>query len=281
MRGLLSTGVPEPFTLEDAKFFVDCYTAEKKFHAILAELGSSCHNREFFKLDKLTAFRALRDLYRTQGEISDYCFSSISQAAFERTIVNGPLDWPELVVKTVMLLPYRKREKSLHDLLAIALERGAEDWAIWLIQHRGVDPETPLRVNASEQYLDLYRLTAYENAIFLRYKQLESYLEGIGCDLCGSFSLCWVIDSLINANRSDEWKKRVVDFGVELLSRGVDISTVLEVGVFANSPRSAGATHNNFRFDIFPRNSRKPCSEVISALSPTNPHFAQLYRAMC
>ena len=276
---LNSGGVPEPFSCVTARFFVDCYTAEEVILAELGTAGSPCTNKGFFKITEKNVEEILERNYWEQHAFFYVGGLEIeAQAAFEKALAEHRLDWARLIAYTLRCLPHEEKQEAITDFLVKAMEVDSQDCAEWLVHQFGVDPEIPLPLDVFEKRIDLYRLTAYENAIFLGHTKFEKYLEGIGCNLSNSSALCWVIDCLINVDKVDRWKRRVVQFGLELLKREPNLDQILDVTVFSEAPRRQRP--DPYRYDIFPRNSGKSCREVIEMFAYLNPYFAELHRAI-
>lgn len=280
VKGLYATGVPEPFRCVASRFFVDCYTAEAEVMNALAATGNRCSNREFFRIQEKTARAILDNHYRRQSELVEIPerFYIEVQEAFKRAVTAKYSEWPELIVDCLVCLPHRKRELALLDMLAALLSTENEKYAIWLIRERGVDPEIPLDLSDHNKGVDLYYLNAHETSILLGLPKLEKYLDNIGCDVRQSNALCWVIDCLVNdTNKNDEWKCRLVRFGIDLLERGADVQKTLNVSLFADAPRRY---RDRFRYDVFPRNSGRTCEEAVSMLAPRDQYLATLHEAI-
>lgn len=280
LRELYSTGVPELFWYVDAAFFADCITAEEAVLRAFGKAGERCYNKEFFRIEVQQAKDILAWHYRSQYEDGGGDYDSTeAEMAFKLALAENRSDWPQFLVDTLACLPYREREQKLIDFLALALDLGAEEQSIWLIKKKGVDPDFPLPLAAFEKGIDLYNLTAYETAIFLGYRRLEDYLERVGCNVFESSTLCWVIDCLVNVRRSVDWRSRIAAFGVELVKRGANLNQPLTVSLFVESPRRRRP--EEYRFDLFPRNSGKTCREVIAMLADGDPCIAQLHKYIC
>lgn len=281
IANLNGANVPEPFLLKAAKFFVDCFAAEEKIVAELSSAGASCENKRFFKIDETLARNILENNYskqHTHAYPNEYKLEA--EAAFEKALVEKRDDWWwQLIVETSRCLPHEEQEEQLMWLLVKALEQGSQDCAQWILSEWRIDPEIPFPPDAFRMGIDLYSLTAYEEAIFHGHSKLENYLTGMGCNLLDSKALCWVIDSLINSGLNDSWKSRAANFGVALLKRKANPDRIMDVTLFANAPRKSRC--REFGYGVFPRSSGKTCREVIELYSFfNNPYFVELQRSM-
>jgi hypothetical protein len=279
IANLYSAGVPERFLFKAIRFFVDCYTAEDKILAALHVAGIPCTNKGFFKIEEKIVEDILAENYSSQhihhlpGD-----FQLEAHNAFEKALNDKQQDWAQLIAGTFRCLPHEEREEELMHLLAKAMELGAQECAEWLVSNCGVDPEMPLPLDKLGMMVDSYRLTAYENAIFLGQARFEKYLEGAGCNLSNSSALCWVVDCLINSYFAESWKRKILEFGLELLKREPNLNRILDAELFSEAPLRRNS--HPFRYDIFPRSSGKSCREVIEMYAYLNPYFAELHKAM-
>jgi hypothetical protein len=280
LRGLYSTGVPCPFVVERARFFVDCFIAEKRFLTELSVIGKRCANREFFLVDKEAASNLLDEIYRKQSRIYDQGdedldrFEAHTDECFRALHSMDHAELAEQTVRLLKILPAGRREVLKLSMLAYVMAKRDERFAWWMITRCGTDPEAPIESHNFAVPLQSYYLTAYEYAIYSKLKWLESHLSNIGCRVDGSATLCYVIDTLINGNNNDPAKDRLVDFGISLLEQGANPALILNVGCFADAPISS----SDFRFNLFPRNSNLSCSEVIITLAEHNDCFAKFHR---
>ena len=280
LRCLYSTGVPCPFVAEHVRFFVDCFTAERRFLSALSDAGERCANREFFLIDRETAGSLLDEIYRKQhrlhdqGDENSYCFEATTEECFRKLHAMNEEELAEQIVRTMNILPGRRRERLKLSMLAYVMVKRDERLAYWMITKCGVDPEVPIECHNFTVPLQYYYLTAYEYAVYAKLNWLESYLHDIGCGAGDSATLCYVIDTLINGNKNDSAKQMLVDFAINFIKRGADISRILNVGCFIDAPHSS----RDFRFDVFPRNSGLSCSEVIRIRAEHDENFSKLSR---
>lgn len=278
LRGLYSTGVPCPFVAERVRFFVDCFAAERRFLSTLSDVGERCANREFFLIDKEIAGNLLDEIYRRQHRLHDpgdenfYYFETTTEECFQKLHAMNEAELAEQIVRTLNILPSRRREILKLSMLAHVMVKRDERFACWMIKRCGADPEVPIEYHSFTTPLQYYHLTAYEYAIYSKLHWLESCLNDIGCRAHDSAALCYVIDTLINGNKNDAAKEILVDFGIGLIKRGADISRTLDVGCFVNAPLSS----RDFRFDVFPRNSGLSCSQAIKNRAEHDENFSKL-----
>jgi hypothetical protein len=264
------------------RFFVDCLTAEQSFFQKLSTLGKRCENREFFLIDKTTATTLLEQLYRKQHLESGHderdfgCFEASANECFRKLHALNHTQFAEQTVRTLEILPGKHRRSARLSMLAHVVAKRDECFATWLVKHCGVDPEEPLQEFILPLYIRDYYLTAHELALYFQLKHFERYLDSIGCDIRNSSALCYVIDALINANINEEAQDMLVQFGTDLIKRGVNVECILNVPRFIEAPIAT----RSFRFDLFPRNSNQRCVDVIETLAPRNEKLARLYQAL-
>lgn len=284
LRSLYSTGVPCPFVAEKIRFFVDCFTAEACFLKTLESVGKRCGNREFFQVDTKLASELLDELYRRQHQPSKSDryeldgADAVAEETFRILHANGNFELAEQTVRTLVALPYSRRQEIMLRLLARVMEKQDERFSHWLISNFGVDPDLPIKCTTNATVQLHYYLTALEYSIYLRLPLLERYLESIGCDIRSSSALCFVIDTLLN-RKSNYNKNAVMQFGVELLIRGINADRILNLDTFIDAPR-ASYLDNPFHFDLFPRNCNLSCREIIAKMALCNPLFAPLHQTL-
>lgn len=280
LRCLYSTGVPCPFVTESARFFIDCFKAEQSYLNTLAGQGKRCENREFFLIDKKKARDALNDLYSKQyclfdsGKSGFDEFEAVAEECFEQLHRLGQLDLAEQTVRALKILPYARREQLSLSILAYVMKKRDERFASWLITSCGIDPEMAMRYTTPHTRLGNYYLTAYEYSIYSKLSVFERRLANIGCRAYDSPALCYCIDTLINGNNI--LTEKLLQFSIDLIELGADLQRVLNVGCFAEAPK----TSCDFRFDVFPRNSNLSCADIIENLAPKDQRFAIIYDHM-
>jgi hypothetical protein len=284
LRSLYSTGVPCPFVAEKIRFFVDCFSAEASFFKTLESVGTRCGNREFFQVDPKVASELLEELYGRQHQPSKSGRFELDSAdadaeeTFRILHANGNFELAEQTVRTLLTLPYSRRHGIMLRLLAQVMEKGDERFSRWLISNFGVDPDLPIECTTNATAQLHYYLTALEYSIYLRLPALEHYLESIGCEIRSSSALCFVIDTLLN-RKSNYNKNAVVQFGVQLLIRGINADRILDLDTFIEAPR-ASYLDSPFHFDVFPRNCNLSCREIIAKMALCNPLFAPLHQTI-
>lgn len=284
LRSLYSTGVPCPFVAEKIRFFVDCFSAEECFLKTLESVGKRCGNREFFQVDTKLASELLDELYHRQHQPSKSDryevdgADAVAEETFRILHANGNFELAEQTVRTLVVLPYSRRQEIMFRLLAHVMEKEDERFSHWLISNFGVDPDLPIECTTNATAQLHYYLTTLEYSVYLRLRVLENYLESIGCDIRSSSALCFVIDTLLN-RKSNYNHNAVVQFGVELLIRGINKDRILDLNTFVEAPR-ASYCDNAFRFDLFPRNCNLSCREIIAKLAPCNPLFTPLQQTI-
>ena len=143
---LNSAGVPEPFSYECSKFFVDCFIAEEKIFRDLSIAGTSCTNKNFFKIDEKIAVTILEKHYSEQHTHRDVVeYLEEAQSAFERAVKEKRDDWWRLIVDTYRCLPVKQRGEELAFLLGKALSLECQESAKWIVV------ESRLIVNAFDE----------------------------------------------------------------------------------------------------------------------------------
>jgi hypothetical protein len=284
LRSLYSTGVPCPFVAEKIRFFVDCFSAEACFLKTLESEGKRCGNREFFQLDAKLASRLLDELYGRQHQPSETDLYELdsADAVVEETFrilhANGNFELAEQTARTLLALPYSRRQKIMLRLLALVMQKEDERFSRWLISNFGLDPDLPIECTTNATAQLHYYLTALEYSIYLGLPVLEKYFESIGCDITNSSALCFVIDTLLN--RSSNYNRNaVIQFGVHLLLHGINKDKILNLDTFVGAPRSS-YRDEPFHFDLFPRNCNLSCREIIAKMAQSNPLFVPLHQTI-
>jgi hypothetical protein len=161
LRSLYSTRVPCPFVAEKIRFFVDCFSAEACFLKTLESVGNRCGNREFFQVDAKLAAKLLDELYGRQHcpPETDRCeldgVDAITEETFRILHANGNFELAEQTTRTLLTLPFSRRQEIMLRLLGCVMEKEDERFSRWLIRNCGVDPDLPIQCTTNETILTL------------------------------------------------------------------------------------------------------------------------------
>lgn len=284
LRRLYSTGVPCPFVAEKVRFFVDCFSAELSFLRALESKCTRCDSREFFHIDTKSACVLLDEIYRNQhlnSKSQDPAldnFESSIEETFRLLHARGEIELAQQTALTLSNLPHARSEQLKLFLLARVMEKADEEFSCWLIRKWGVDPESPVKCATNGAANLRYYLTCHEYSIYLQLPMLELYLERMGCDIRNSSALCYVIDALIN-RKFTCGAKLLLQFGRDLVERGVNTDKTLDVNAFIEAPRWESRAEA-YQFDLFPRNCNLSCREIIKRMAEQDPLFEALHQVI-